>query len=109
MSDASIPPSPEPGSALARLGRTRRTRREEKPTTSDDAFLEHYFKRIEPEVAASFTETQREAIRTMFGARGIARYTVELRRSIPFGSKRFYLVLLFGPERRGLTRLYSQG
>lgn len=76
---------------------------------SDDRFLDHYFKRLDPEVADSFSEEQREAIKVMFGARGIARHTVEVRRSIPWGSARFYLVFLLGPERRSFSRVYSQG
>ena len=46
----------------------------------------------------------------MFGARGIARHAVEVRRSIPFpGGWRLYLVFLLGRERRTISRLYSQG
>jgi hypothetical protein len=74
-----------------------------------DPFIDHYFSRLEPEVAASFTQPQRDAIKVMFGARGIARHTLELRRSIPFGKRRFYFVFLLGPERRSFARLYSQG
>ncbi len=74
-----------------------------------DAFLDHYLRRIDPEVAASFTEEQREAIKLMLGARQLARHLVELRRSIPIAGKRFYVVLLFGRERRQFQRLYSQG
>jgi hypothetical protein len=45
----------------------------------------------------------------MFGARGIARHTVEIRRSLPIGRGRYYLVLLLGRERRTFGRLYSEG
>lgn len=79
-------------------------------SADSDPFTEHYFQRLDPEVAASFTPEQRDAIRVMFGARGIARHGIELRRSIPFvGGRRFYLVFLMGRERRGLARIYSQG
>lgn len=74
-----------------------------------DPFLDHYFKRIDPRIAASFTAEQREAIKTMFGARGIARHAVEIRRSLPIGRGRYYLVLLLGRERRSIARLYSEG
>ena len=83
-----------------------RAREADRPT---DAFLEHYFKRINPEIAAGFSEEQRDAIKAMFGTRGIAKHSIELRRSIPFGKRRFYLVFLMGPERRAFSRLYSQG
>jgi len=44
----------------------------------------------------------------MFGSRGVTKHLLELRRSVPFGRKRFYLVLLFGNERRSLMRLTSR-
>jgi hypothetical protein len=74
-----------------------------------DPFIDHYFKRIDPRVAASFSPDQCEAIKTMFGARGIAKHSVEVRRSLPIGRGRYYLVLLFGRERRTFGRLYSEG
>ncbi len=87
---------------------TRPARRSRSRAVSDQ--VDHYFKRLDPEVAASFTEAQREAIQTMFGARELAKHAVELRRSVPLpGGRRFYLVLLLGRERRGIARLYSQG
>lgn len=92
--------------------RPRRTAVQDGPAAAANAdpFIEHYFKRLDPQIAASFTPEQRDAIRVMFGARGIAQHAVELRRSIPFlGGRRFYLVFLMGQERRGLARIYSQG
>ncbi|HEY9549687.1 MAG TPA: hypothetical protein VIR45_09315 [Kiloniellaceae bacterium] len=74
-----------------------------------DPFLDHYFKRVDPRVAASFTPEQCEAIKSMFGGRGIARHAVEIRRSLPIGRGRYYLVLLLGRERRTFDRLYSEG
>lgn len=81
----------------------------DQPAAARDPFLDHYFKRIEPGIAASFTAEQREAIKTMFGARGIAQHAVEIRRSLPIGRGRYYLVLLLGRERRTFGRLYSEG
>ncbi|GAB4392607.1 MAG: hypothetical protein Tsb0032_08910 [Kiloniellaceae bacterium] len=74
-----------------------------------DPFIDHYFKRIDPRLAASFNAEQREAIKTMFGARGVAQHSVELRRSLPIGRRRYYIVLLLGRERRTFGRLYSEG
>lgn len=74
-----------------------------------DPFIDHYFKRIDPRVAATFSADQCEAIKTMFGARGIAKHSVEVRRSLPIGRGRYYLVLLIGRERRTIGRLYSEG
>ncbi len=88
----------------------RKARRAEARNTSERAFLDHYFRRLDPEVAASFSAEQRDAIAAMLGARGIARHAVEVRRSVPVpGGWRLYLVFLLGRERRTISRLYSQG
>ncbi len=112
MSHASIPAldqSAEAGAGPAAIS-ARKAQRAEARNASDRAFLDHYFRRLAPEVAASFSAEQRAAIATMFGARGIARHAVEVRRSVPFpGGWRLYLVLLLGRERRTISRLYSQG
>ncbi len=77
---------------------------------TDQAFLDHYLKRLEPEVADSFSEAQKQAIWTLFGARGITKHAVELRRALPLpGGRRFYVVFLCGRERRGITRLHGHG
>lgn len=69
-----------------------------------DPFLSHYFRRIDPEVAKSFTEDQRTAMRTMFANRDIAKHALEVRRTLSFGRKRFYLIFLLGRERRAYER-----
>ncbi len=71
---------------------------------SEDAFLNHYFRRIDPAVAASFTKEQRAAIRTMFGDRGATRHPVDIRCTFPLGWRRFYLVFLMGHDRRKFIR-----
>jgi hypothetical protein len=77
---------------------------------TDQAFLDHYFKRLDPVVADSFSDQQKRAIWTMFGGRGIAKHAVELRRSLPLpGGRRFYMVFLCGRERRGIARLHGHG
>ncbi len=86
-------------------GRRAKTRR---PT--DQAFIDHYLKRLDPEVADSFSETQKQAIWTLFGARGITKHAIELRRALPLpGGRRFYMVFLCGREQRGITRLHGHG
>ncbi len=75
----------------------------------DDVVLDHYFQRLDRRIAETFTKDQREAVKILLGIRGIARHAIELRRSVPFGRRRFYFVFLFGRERRGFSRLYSQG
>lgn len=68
----------------------------------DDGFLDHYFKRIDPQVAASFTPAQQQAIKTMFGTRGINRHAVDIRRGLSLGRSRFYMVFVMGREHRAL-------
>lgn len=69
-----------------------------------DHFLSHYFRRIDPKVAGSFSEEQRAAMRTMFANRDIAKHALEVRRTLSFGRKRFYLIFLLGRERRAYER-----
>jgi hypothetical protein len=106
---ASNPAVEERGAVPERIDRKPRPARRATTRISKDTFLNHYFKRLSPEVAASFTPDQRDAIMIMFGAREVASHTIEVRRSIPLGRRRFYLVLLMGPERRHFVRLHSQG
>jgi hypothetical protein len=106
--DASNPALEERGVTREQAGRTSRpspTRRKS-ADVSKETFLNHYFKRLNPEVAATFTAEQRDAISIMFGAREIADHSIEIRRSFPFGRRRFYLVFLMGPERRNFARLH---
>jgi len=76
---------------------------------SPDEVLQHYLNRIDPAVAASFTEAQRQALKTMLGARGVTKHAVEIRHSIPFGKRQIYTVLLMGREQRSLLRGRGQG
>ncbi len=80
------------------------TRQSRAARLSDDDFLAHYFRRIDPAVAASFTKEQRHAIRTMFGDRGATRHAVDIRCTFPLGWRRFYLVFLVGRDRRKIIR-----
>ncbi|WP_157845980.1 hypothetical protein [Kiloniella litopenaei] len=82
---------------------------DKRSSSTEDAFIKHYFSRIDPDIAASFTDDQKHAIKQMFGARGYAKHPVEVRRSIPFGRHRFYLIFLLGRERRAYERLKSEG
>lgn len=83
---------------------TAATRQPRATRHSDDDFLAHYFRRIDPAVAASFTKEQRHAIRTMFGDRGATRHAVDIRCTFPLGWRRFYLVFLVGRDRRKIIR-----
>lgn len=74
-----------------------------------DSFLAQYFQRIDLKVAASFTPEQRVALKQMFGDHNQGRHILDFRHSLPIGRRRFYLVLLFGHERRALERLRAEG
>src|SRR3546814_14355688 len=73
-----------------------------------DPFLDHYFRRIDPRVAASFSPEHRDAIKEMFGARGVARHPVEIPRPLPTGPARSHFVLLPGPQPRPARPLYPE-
>lgn len=111
MSIASDPAIADQGPAAAQAtsGSTVRRHRASARAAYGEVVLGHYLKRIDPAVAKSFTDEQREAIKTMLGVRGAAKHMVELRRSVPLGRKRWYLVFLFGAERRSLHRLERDG
>jgi hypothetical protein len=70
-----------------------------------DPFIEKFFGQIAPQIAQSFTPVQLAAIKVAFGSRSWSgRHWIDLRLSIPFLWRRYYLVLLAGPERRSGKR-----
>ncbi len=99
-------PKPAPRFTTA-TAQPHRCRPRRSPSQGD--VLGHYLKRMDPEVAASFTEPQRNAIESILGARGMTKHAVEIRHSIPFAKWRFYTVLLMGKEQRSLHRLRGEG
>ncbi len=64
---------------------------------ADDSWME----RIPSDVRSSFTPVQLAALQTALKPR---RHTVDLRLSLPWLGKRFYLVILAGEERRSPLR-----
>ena len=78
------------------------------PTRGDpaagDPFLEEFFQRIPDKTARTFTRDQLIAIKMAFGARSWGVHSIDLRLSLPLLWRRFYLVLLMGPERRSPKR-----
>ena len=102
MLQAFNPAIEERGAIRDPVTRTSRSTRRKTSKLPKESFLNHYLKRLNPEVAASFTAEQRDAIMTMFGARRIADHTSEVRRSISVGRCRFYLVFLMGDRKSTL-------
>jgi hypothetical protein len=79
------------------------------PVRHDDPFLDTFLKRLDPDIAASFTDEQLNAIRLSFGAQVRQRHPLDIRRSVLVLCRRYYLILLAGRERRPLERLYREG
>lgn len=75
---------------------------------STDAFLKRFLTSIPPEVAATFTEAQLDAIKKEIGARTWNHQPVDLRISLPVPGRKFFFVLLGGTERRSRNRLRAE-
>jgi hypothetical protein len=77
---------------------------------SNDATISHYhngawlFKRIPDDVYETLTDEQRMAIDSAARGSGLRRHPVNIRLSIPFFSKHFYLIIVGGEEKRGHER-----
>ncbi|MBD2169261.1 hypothetical protein H6G04_33400 [Calothrix membranacea FACHB-236] len=71
-----------------------------KPNSQPDPFVQKFFARIPPQTAATFTHAQLAELKRVFENRVSRNHAVDMRLSIPFFKKRFYLVLLLGREKR---------
>lgn len=71
------------------------------PQPTQPTIVDYAFARMDPEIAASFSENQRQALATVLAPR---RHAVNLRLSFPYGFGRGYLVVLAGQERRDSLR-----
>ncbi|MEH2012036.1 hypothetical protein [Nostoc sp.] len=63
-----------------------------------DPIFEGLFSKINPKIAASFTDEQLKAIQRGFGSHVWTRHSVNIRVLFPIPGLRFYLVLLAGSE-----------
>lgn len=74
----------------------------------DDSFHERFERtfrsRVPPEVARSFTADQMAAIKSAFGGERWDGHAVDIRGTVPLPFKRYYFVLVAGPDRRGRRR-----
>ncbi len=64
-----------------------------------DSFLQLFFARISPQTAATFTNAQLAELKRVFGYR-VTPHAIDIRLSIPFFKRGFYLVFLLGKEKR---------
>ena len=67
---------------------------------AEDPFQKLFFSRIPTEIAQSFSAEQLEAVKLAFGARSPGAHVLDLRFSVPFGERSWYVVLLAGQMRR---------
>ena len=63
---------------------------------------------MDPEVARSFTESQLRELERVLTAPSSARLPVDIRISVPFLRRRFFITVLAGPERRSAERLREE-
>ena len=67
--------------------------------------FEQTLQRMPSEGVASLTPSQREALRTVIPGGQSSKHALDLRLTIPFPGRGFYLVLFGGRERRSIKRL----
>lgn len=72
-----------------------------------DAALERFLKRLPDDIANSFTIEQLQAMQTGLQATQWRRHPVDIRMTIPVLWKKFYFVLVAGPEKRSKIRRAS--
>ena len=76
------------------------------PELHSDPLINSFLSQLPTKTAASFTPNQLEAIKRQFGNRKwTGSHPVDIRLSIPFIGRGFYLVFLMGRERRSKDRL----
>ncbi len=75
------------------------------PTDDGPSFCRWLLANVPQEVAASFTASQLAAIESALENRSRRRLPLDIRVSVPFFRRRFFLVFLGGPEGRSPERL----
>ncbi|MFE4105188.1 hypothetical protein [Almyronema epifaneia] len=71
------------------------------------AVFKQFIERLPPHIVASFSEAQLNAMQKALEPRAWRQHPVDLRLSVPLLWKRFYVVLVAGPERRTPDRRAS--
>ncbi|MBE9156348.1 hypothetical protein IQ265_05825 [Nodosilinea sp. LEGE 06152] len=66
--------------------------------------LERLLGQMSPAIARSFTESQREALQAALVTTFWQKHAIDLRLSIPLVLRRYYLVVVAGPEKRSQER-----
>ena len=65
-----------------------------------DSFIQLFFARIPSQTAATFTNAQLTELKRVFGTRSLRPHAIDIRLSIPFFKRGFYLVFLLGKQKR---------
>ncbi len=78
-------------------------------TTQKHALMRRILEQLPPEERYSFSEKQIEALHQSALSLPKANHAINIRWSVPFPSKGFYLVFFAGKERRSSQRLLSDG
>lgn len=73
-------------------------------TVRAPAALEACLSQIDARVAQSFSAEQLRALEIMLEVRRTKRHKIDFRHSLSWGSKRYYVSLFFGRDRRNLVR-----
>lgn len=71
-----------------------------KKYVKDDPAIQEFLGRIPRQIAATFTNTQLAEIKRVFFHRVNNSHPVDIRLSLPFFGKRFYVVLFMGKDKR---------
>ncbi len=71
----------------------------------NDEFIAHFFQRVDPRVAQSFSAEQVAAIKRAFQP---SRHPINIRGQVPLTGGRFFFVLLVGRERRAPVRIAAE-
>ncbi|MFM2061367.1 MAG: hypothetical protein RLZZ507_1037 [Cyanobacteriota bacterium] len=74
-------------------------------SNQNDPAIQRLLARIPAEISATFTDAQIAELKKVFEQQNNNSSAVDMRVSIPFFKRRFYLVLLMGKEKRSLQRL----
>lgn len=77
------------------------------PGSEQDSRLQQFLGKFSPEMAASFSPEQREAIATILTPNPRPRQRLDLRKSFVLLGRQYYFVILFGKDRRTHRRAAS--
>lgn len=73
-----------------------------------DLFFVDLFQQLSPDVAASFTNAQLDAVKRAFAVRSRSKHPINIRLSLPGLRRRYYLVVLAGKERRSTEQRWAE-